>query len=90
VTTPGVRRFAQQQIDRALTAIPDDPVATVTAVQSGAGQGGIATVTVNYFGASLSAVPYLASYTPAVGHIVVLGRSGGQLYIRGRLVGFPA
>jgi hypothetical protein len=35
------------------------------------------------------AAPYLASYTPAVSHIVAVARTGSQLLILGRVAGTP-
>jgi uncharacterized iron-regulated membrane protein len=84
---PGRQRLAQQQIDRALEEIPEDPTAVVTQVQPGAARDGLALVTVNYLGATLR-VRYLTQYTPVVGHLVVLRRNGGDLYILGRLGGY--
>lgn len=86
-----VQRFAQQQREQlahAAKQIPEKPIATVTAVATGAGTDGQTLVTVSYAGASL-ALPHKASYTPVVGHIVVLDRAGGQWIVDDRLVGFP-
>jgi len=84
----GRQRFAQQQIDAAARSVPEDPSAVVTAVQAGAATDGLALVTVTYLGAKMQ-FRYLTSYTPVVGHQVVLGRTGGDWYIKGRLGGFP-
>jgi len=86
-----VQRFAQQQreqLERAAQRMPEKPIATVTVVTAGGGTDGQTLVTVSYNGASL-ALPHKASYTPVVGHIVVLDRAGGQWIVDDRLVGFP-
>jgi hypothetical protein len=75
----GARRFALQQLDRAATDVPELPTATVTAYTSGQ------RVTVEYLGASLQ-FRHLSSYTPVAGHKVVLGRSGGNWFVLGRLL----
>lgn len=60
-------------------------VATVTA---GAGYGGSTLVEVDWLGGRY-ALPYLDSYTPTVGHAVLLLVQRPQLVIVGRVVGRP-
>lgn len=84
----GRQRFALQQLERAAAGLPDWPVAEVTAITVGGGTDGNALVTVDYQGATLK-VPFLLHYTPVVGHVVALGRSGGNWIILGRPGGFP-
>jgi hypothetical protein len=75
----GVSRFAQQMLDRAAADLPELPTATVTAYTAGL------RATVNYQGATLQ-LKHLSTYTPVVGHVVVLARSGGNWLILGRPV----
>lgn len=84
----GTQRFARQLLDQQAAGMPEQPRATVTAVAAGGGTDGQALVTVDYAGASLD-LPHKASYTPVVGHIVVLARAGGTWIVDDRLVGFP-
>lgn len=87
----GAQRFAKQQLQQhatAATAIPNLPLAQVTAVTAGGGTDGNSLVTVSYNGASL-ALPHLAQYTPVVNDVVVLIRAGGQWIAAGKAVGFP-
>ena len=84
----GQQRFAQQQRELAAREVPEDPTAVVTNVQPGAATDQLALVTVDYLGAPMR-LRYLTSYTPVIGHVVVLGRSGGDWYIKGRMGGFP-
>lgn len=88
MTSPRRRRLSEQQIELAMRAIPEDPTAEVIAVQPGAAKDGLALVTVDYLGAEL-ALRYDVAYTPAIGHVVVLGRNAGDLYIKCRLGGYP-
>ncbi|GAA2566404.1 hypothetical protein GCM10010435_44510 [Winogradskya consettensis] len=61
----------------------------VTAVAAGAASDGAALLTVTYDGASQE-VAYLASYTPTMGHnVVLLVSSDGALLCLGRAVGTP-
>lgn len=68
--------------------LPELPKATVTAVTPGGASDGNALVTVDYLGSTLQ-FGYLSSYTPAVGHVVALGRIGGNWTILGRPIGHP-
>lgn len=61
---------------------------TVTTVTNGAGVGGVAGVVVAFAGDTYR-VPYLASYTPAVGDVVLMARAASLLVILGRIVGGP-
>ena len=60
-------------------------VGKVTAVTPRAG---FALATVEWRGGSYQ-VPYLSSYSPAVGDVVLLARPTDQLVIVGRIVGTP-
>jgi hypothetical protein len=63
--------------------------ATVAAVSAGGAADGNALVTVTWRGQSTKAA-YLASYTPVVGHVVVvLYQPPGGLLILGRVIGTP-
>lgn len=62
-------------------------VATVTAVTAGGAADGNALVTVNWQGASVR-VAYAASYTPVVGHVVLLARTQPPVILC-RLIGTP-
>ena len=62
--------------------------AIVTSVQAGAAADGSALAKVSVSGRDIPA-PYLSSYTPAVGHIVAVARTGSTLLILGRVVGTP-
>jgi hypothetical protein len=84
----GRRRLAAHLLKPHTADIPDWPVATVTAITVGGGTDGLDLVTVNYAGSSLK-LSHFTHYTPAVGHVVALGRSGGSWIILGRLGGFP-
>jgi len=62
-------------------------VAVVDGVTQGASPQGFATVTIAWQGASgLPVSAYLASYTPVVGHVVLIARSTVQTVILGRLL----
>lgn len=63
-------------------------VGTITAVAAGAAADGNALATVTWQGQALRAA-YTASYTPVVGHVVLMARIGPQLAIVGRLIGTP-
>ena len=67
----GRQRFVQQQTARAARDLADLPTGTVTSVSP---------FTVSFRGASLVApqVRRLAVYTPSVGDITMLARSGGK------------
>jgi hypothetical protein len=84
----GTRRFALQMLDRAAGDQPEWPMGTITAIAPSAASDGNTLVSVNYRGVSIQ-VPYLAHYTPVVGHAVVLARVGGHWTIVGRPVGHP-
>lgn len=84
----GAARFVRQQLDRAAARIPDLPIATVTAIATGAGTDNRDVVTVNYLGSSLP-FPHMAHYTPVVGDVVCLVRVSGQWVIDGKPIGFP-
>jgi hypothetical protein len=60
----------------------------VTAVLPGAAVDGTALVSVLWRGTQVEAA-YLASYTPAVGHVVLLLVDPPQVVILGRLIGTP-
>jgi hypothetical protein len=62
--------------------------ATVATVTAGAGYGGATLVEVDWLGGRY-AVPYLDSYTPTVGHTVLLLIQRPQAVIFGRVVGRP-
>lgn len=81
-------RFTAMLLDRAADEAAELPSATVVAVTPGAAADGNALVTVRYLGADLK-LPYMAHYTPGVGHKVTLGRVGGTWVIFGRVIGFP-
>lgn len=61
---------------------------TVTAVAAGAAADGNALVTVSWRGVEVS-VPYPASYTPVVGHTVLVVYQDKQLFVLARLIGTP-
>lgn len=63
-------------------------VGTVTAVAAGGAADGNALTSVKWQGATVTG-SYLASYTPAVGHVVLMARVGPRLVILGRLIGTP-
>lgn len=71
---------------------PDVPlrirVVTVAAVTPGAATDGNAAVTVTY-GSDTFPAPYLASYTPTVGDVVLLLLNGPSPLIVGQVIGFP-
>ena len=62
---------------------------TVVTVVAGAAADGNALVTVSWRGTSV-AVPYPSSYTPVVGHVVLLLVAPPQVVIVARLLGTPA
>lgn len=63
--------------------------ATVASVTAGAAADGNALVTITWRGTTVQA-PYLASYTPTVGHVVtVLYQPPGTPLILGRPIGTP-
>jgi hypothetical protein len=62
-------------------------IAEVTAVTPG-GHDGFDVVTVRWRGTDQVA-PHFASYTPALGHKVLMARFGPQLVILDRIVGNP-
>jgi len=63
--------------------------ATVITVTPGAASDGNAAVTVTWHGTSVPAV-YLSSYTPTVGHnVLVLVQPSAPLVILGRIIGTP-
>lgn len=78
----GVRRAAALTMPTSPTS-GDLPTGVVTAVTSE-----VATVKSAQLGAERP-MPRLASYTPAVGHQVVLARAGGRWIILGQLAGIP-
>jgi hypothetical protein len=63
-------------------------VGVIRKVTAGAAYDKNALVTVAWRGAEVLA-PYCASYTPAVGHQVLLARFGPQLIVIDRIVGTP-
>lgn len=85
----GAHKLAVQNLNARAAEIPDKPTAQITAITVGGGTDGQDLVTVLYLGATLK-FPHLDSYTPVVGHMVVLDRVGGSWTIIGRPVGFPA
>lgn len=60
----------------------------IATVVAGASLDGNAAVSVTVNGSTIPA-PYLASYTPVVGHVVMVELVNGSPYISGRLIGFP-
>ena len=72
----GARRFVLQQLDRAAKGTPELPTGTVTATSP---------LTVSFQGASLQ-LRRMAAYTPAVGDVVTLARSGGNWIVLGKTV----
>jgi hypothetical protein len=62
--------------------------ATVLTVTAGAASDGNALVAVTWRGATCN-LPYLASYTPVVGHHVMLLVQPPQAVITGRIIGTP-
>lgn len=60
----------------------------VIAVSAGAAKDGNALVTVAWRGASVN-VPYPSSYSPAVGHVVLLLIQPPQVVLIARLIGTP-
>lgn len=85
--TDNTRKMAAKLLDRQAATVPDLPLATVTAVQPGAGTDGLDLVTVRYAGGDLQ-FPYMRHYTPVIGDVVALGRWGGQWHIVGCPGGF--
>lgn len=69
-------------IDAVAQSAPANPVyvrtGTISAITG-------TTCTVSLAGASLTTVPRLTSYTPTVGHVVILLQSGSQLVILGKV-----
>ena len=78
--------FLLARVRREIT--PAWAVGTVTAVTAGAATDGNALVTVTYQGTQVKAA-YGAHYTPVVGHVVLMARTGPQLAIVCRLIGTP-
>lgn len=62
--------------------------ASIVSVAAGTATDGNALVVISWLGTDV-AVPYLATYTPAAGHVVAVARTGPQLLILGRIVGTP-
>lgn len=62
--------------------------AVITVVAAGAASDGNALVTVSWRGGTYY-VPYLAAYTPVVGHTVLLLHQHPQVVIVGRVLGTP-
>lgn len=60
----------------------------VTAVDPTGGEDGKSLVTVNWNG-TLVKLAHLSSYTPAVGHVVLMARYKSKLAILGQLIGTP-
>lgn len=85
----GAHRLALQQLNSRAADLPDLPTAEVTAITVAGGTDGGDLVTVTYDGADLQ-LPHMSTYTPVVGHLVVLVRVGGSWTILGRPVGFPS
>lgn len=63
-------------------------VGTVQTVTAGAAADGNPLVSVRWQGSNVLAA-YLSSYTPVVGHVVVMARVGAGLLIIGRAIGTP-
>lgn len=61
---------------------------TIAAVTAGAAADGNAAVTVTV-GSDTIPAPYLASYTPTVGHMVRVEFTGGSPLIHGHIIGLP-
>lgn len=72
------------------TARTDEPwaVGVVISVVVGGAHDGFDVVTVNWRGTEVQAAR-LASYTPTVGHQVLMARFGPQLVVLDRIVGTP-
>jgi hypothetical protein len=91
VPRPNARRLAQAlpapELSGDVPTCRTEP-ATVLTVTAGAASDGNALVTVSWRGVSI-AVPYVASYTPTVGHVVQLLIQGPQKIIWGRVYGMP-
>lgn len=62
--------------------------ASVVSVAAGGAADGNSLVVINWRGTDVAA-PYLAAYTPTVGHVVAVVKTGSQLLILGRVVGTP-
>lgn len=65
-----------------------EPAVIDTVAPNGAADGS-ALATVEWRGASGLPMPYLASYAPTVGHVVLLLVQGSQAVILGRIIGLP-
>lgn len=63
-------------------------VGTISAVTPGGAVDGNALVSVTWQGASVR-VAYASSYTPVVGHVVLMARVGPRLVIVCRVIGTP-
>lgn len=72
----GARKFVLKQLDRQGADMPDLPVGTVTAASP---------LTVSFLGGSYT-MRRLAAYTPVVGDVVTLARSGGTWIVLGKTV----
>ncbi len=87
----GRRLAAEQARNRPPQGIPDcwiEP-GVIAAVTAGAAADGNDLASVTYRGTTTDA-PYLASYTPTVGHIVaLLVQSTGNVLVLGRIIGTP-
>ncbi len=89
--TRAQRRQANELRDLARAGSPHRAAyapAQVTAVATGAAADGNALVSVDWRGTVIE-VAYLSSYSPAVGHTVLLLVQGSQVVIVGRLIGTP-
>jgi hypothetical protein len=83
-------------VARLAAAITEPPVAspivaenwTVASVNAGGSLDGAAAVSITRGGNTIIA-PYLASYTPAVGHMVRVEFDRGSPLILGRIIGLP-
>ena len=86
-----VRRFADQQTDRAQAAADatGNVFATVTTVEAGLAKDGNARVSVQWGGGTYVANGYLNQYTPALGDRVVCVYEDAQLVILGKIIGQP-
>jgi hypothetical protein len=60
----------------------------VKTVAAGAASDGAALATVTWQGADVP-MPYLATYTPVVGHVVAIATTGNQPLILARVIGTP-
>jgi hypothetical protein len=85
----GVLRLADQIAAAGGTDAMRMEQGTITVVAAGAALDGNAKVTVSWRGTSIFC-PYPSTYTPVVGHVVLLLIQPPQVVIVARLIGTPA